>query len=262
MRSETEAALAAVDVGLDLARRRVGADQVKMKGLRDLVTATDVAVEDAVRAALGQRFPEWTVVGEERGGEDLIGDRPYWLVDPICGTQNFAANLPLYCVNVALVEGGKVTVAAVGDGGTGDRFYAERGAGAFQVTPNGPVPLQATDASLVINISPSAHEPGSHVDRGAAFTREIISANRLDIRIIGSTVTFAYVAAGRIAATMLYKLSSPLHTAAGCLLAEEAGAQVTDHFGEPWTLETQALLVSGSPSLHADLLALLAACRG
>src|SRR5215216_2813345 len=124
MRPETEAALAAVDVGLDLARRRVGADQVTMKGDRDPVTATDVAVEDAVRAALTARYPEWTVVGEERGGEDRIGDRPYWLVDPICGTRNFASHLPLYAVNVALVEGGRVTSAAVGDGGTGHRFIA------------------------------------------------------------------------------------------------------------------------------------------
>src|SRR5215210_3278190 len=130
MRPETEAALAAVNVGLDLARRRVGADQVTMKGLRDPVTATDVAVEDAVRATLRERFPDWTVVGEERGGQDDVGDRPYWLVDPICGTQNFAADLPLYCVNIALVEQGQVTASAVGDGGTGQRYIAERRQGA------------------------------------------------------------------------------------------------------------------------------------
>ena len=29
---------------------------------------------------------------------------PYWLVDPICGTRNFASGIPLYCVNLALVE--------------------------------------------------------------------------------------------------------------------------------------------------------------
>src|SRR5919206_4828696 len=90
MRPETEAALAAVEVGLDLARRRVGAERITSKGGRDLVTATDVAVEDAIRSTLLAGFPDWTVVGEERGGEDQVGDRPYWLVDPICGTRNFA----------------------------------------------------------------------------------------------------------------------------------------------------------------------------
>ena len=70
MRAETRAALAAVDAGLKLMRRRAGADQITSKGGRDLVTATDVAVEDAVRASLLSAYPEWTVVGEERGGED------------------------------------------------------------------------------------------------------------------------------------------------------------------------------------------------
>src|SRR4051794_1446113 len=101
MRAETRAALAAADAALKLMMRRAGAAQIPSKGARDLVTATDVACEDAVRASLLAEFPEWTVVGEERGGEDQIGDRPYWLVDPICGTRNFAANIPLYAVDIA-----------------------------------------------------------------------------------------------------------------------------------------------------------------
>src|SRR4051794_27056909 len=117
MRAETRAALAAVDAALTLMKRRAGADQITSKGGRDLVTATDDAVEDAVRAGLRRAYPEWTVVGEERGGEDQVGDRPYWLVDPICGTRNFAANIPMYAVNIALVQDGQVVVSAVGDGG-------------------------------------------------------------------------------------------------------------------------------------------------
>jgi fructose-1,6-bisphosphatase/inositol monophosphatase family enzyme len=110
LRAETEAALAAIDIGLSLSRRRIGADQIQSKGGRDLVTATDLAVEDAIRAALLAWRPEWTVVGEERGGEDQVGDRPYWLLDPICGTRNFACNLPLYSMNLALVENGRPTI--------------------------------------------------------------------------------------------------------------------------------------------------------
>src|SRR5690606_18780997 len=96
MQAETRVALEAVDAALALMRRREGADRITSKGGRDLVTATDVAVEDAVRAHLLAAYPEWTVVGEERGGEDQVGNRPYWLVDPICGTLNFAANIPAY----------------------------------------------------------------------------------------------------------------------------------------------------------------------
>ena len=65
-RRETLVAVDAVERALDLARRRVGADAITSKGGRDLVTATDVAVEDAIRAMVSNSvgFP---VVGEERG---------------------------------------------------------------------------------------------------------------------------------------------------------------------------------------------------
>src|SRR5688500_1353535 len=153
MRAETRAALAAVNTALKLMRRRAGADQITSKGGRDLVTATDVAVEDAVRASLLAEYPEWTVVGEERGGEDQVGDRPYWLVDPICGTRNFASNIPGYAVNIALFQDGMLRVAAVGDGVTGDRFIAERGQGAYQVQRNGPVRITTDPGSLILSFS-------------------------------------------------------------------------------------------------------------
>ena len=54
MREETAVAVEAVRLGLDLARSRAGAADVTSKGERDLVTATDVAVEDAIREPLAE----------------------------------------------------------------------------------------------------------------------------------------------------------------------------------------------------------------
>ena len=45
----TAIAITAVRRGLDLALSRVGAGEITSKGGRDLVTATDTAVEDAIR---------------------------------------------------------------------------------------------------------------------------------------------------------------------------------------------------------------------
>jgi myo-inositol-1(or 4)-monophosphatase len=259
MRAETRAALSAADAALKLMMRRAGADQITSKGGRDLVTATDVACEDAVRASLLAEFPEWTVVGEERDGEDQIGDRPYWLVDPICGTRNFAANLPLYCVNIALVEDGQVTVAAVGDGGTGSRYVAERGHGAFEVVRNGPIQIRVDPDSPIVSFSAGISKPGMRYDAGAEFARAAVLADRWELRMLSSTISLAYLASGRIAAYYLPQLSSPVHVAAGALLTEEAGAIVTDREGVPWTVARQSLLSAASPELHRDLLALIAA---
>src|SRR5690242_15015141 len=150
-RGETQVAVDAVARALDLARRRGGADAISSKGGRDLVTATDVAVEDAVRALVSHSmgFP---VVGEERGGEAPADGSPYWLVDPICGTRNFASGIPLYCVNLALVEGGQIALAVVGDSSTGEIHLAERGGGAWAITDASPRRLATSGESRTVVI--------------------------------------------------------------------------------------------------------------
>ena len=257
MRAGTRAALAAVEAALELIRRRAGADRVTAKGGRDLVTATDIAAEDAIRASLLTAYPEWTVVGEERGGEDQVGERPYWLVDPICGTRNFASNIPGYSVNIALFRDGALSVAAVGDGLTGDRFVAERGRGAYQVMPDGPVRIATDPDSPILSFSAGTSKPGMDAAIGADFTRAAIVADRWDLRMLSSTLSLAYLASGRIGAYLLLELSSPVHAAAGALLSEEAGAIVTDRFGSPWTVECPSILAAAGPGLHAEILALV-----
>ncbi|MCC7372929.1 MAG: inositol monophosphatase [Chloroflexi bacterium] len=259
MRDETRAALAAVDAGLKLMRRRAGADQITSKGGRDLVTATDVAVEDAVRASLLSVYPEWTVVGEERGGEDQIGDRPYWLVDPICGTRNFASDIPMYACNVALVKDGQLLVAAVGDGGTGERYIAEQGSGAYIVKRNGPYPIHASADSLILSFSAGTSKKGMRPDIGADFTYAAIKADKWDLRMLSTTLSMAYVASGRLAAYLLFEISSPVHIAAGALLCQEAGAVVTSAFGEPWTVAHNSILSAATPELHAEISSVVAA---
>src|SRR5207244_8077269 len=105
MRPETEVAIRAAFIAQGIADSRGGADQITSKGGIDLVTAADIACEDAIRAEITRSFPEYPVIGEERGGAPVDG-KPYWLVDPICGTRSFASEVPLYCTNIAFVDRG------------------------------------------------------------------------------------------------------------------------------------------------------------
>ena len=256
-RSETRAALSAVDAGLRIALARAGADKVTLKGVRDLVTATDVAVEDAVRAALAETgLP---VVGEERGG-DLPVSGGYWLVDPICGTRNFASGTPLFCVNVALVEGGQVTVAAVGDPTTGGLLYAERGRGAWVTDAEGDRRLETSTATetLVVDDAGSKDARRAHAAR---FASAVILADRWDFRSMGTTLALPYVAAARVSAYACFHVRA-LHGAPGTLLVSEAGGMVSDIDGDPWTIESSTMLAAATSELHADLLGISQAARG
>jgi myo-inositol-1(or 4)-monophosphatase len=185
-RPETVVAIDAVERALELTRLRVGATELTRKDDGDLVTATDVAVEDAVRNLIGETLG-LPVVGEERGGEAPPDRASYWLVDPICGTRNFAAGIPLFCVNVALVEGSEITVAVVGDASTDAILVAERGRGALALKGGASRRLTSSDASRTIVIEDS-HAEGDRRDLAANFVAGVVRDNRWEIRSLSSTL--------------------------------------------------------------------------
>jgi myo-inositol-1(or 4)-monophosphatase len=251
LRAETVAAMDAVQRGLGLARGRAGADRITTKGPRDVVTDTDVAVEDVIRKVLGDAA-DITVIGEERGGDP--GGDTYWMVDPICGTRNFASDIPLYSVNVALVQDGAVAVAVVGDGSTGRVLAAERGAGAWSIDAAGRAPITVSAASESVLV-----ETGyAHDERrawAARFCAGVIEADRWDLRSFSSSLSLAYVASGRAAGYVLF-LGTALHVGAGALLAAEAGAIVSDIAGDPWTIDSETIVAAAGSELHGELIEL------
>ena len=253
MRAETEAAIAAVRLAQQIADSRNGASNITSKGGIDLVTGADVACEDAIRSELMRCFPEYTVVGEERGGIPAPG-KPYWLVDPICGTRHYASDMPLYCSNVALVENGVVTAAAVGLGVNKEIVYAEKGRGAWLRTAAGERPATASPASNAIWID-------GKTERAANVVRNAILSKRWYVWQFSSTISYAYLATGRVAGLMHFcspsvPLFGSVHISAGCLIAVESGATVVDaDTGTPWGLHTRSLVVSTS-DLARDLVAL------
>src|SRR3712207_6043204 len=103
--------------------RRLADGQVREKSSRfDVVTDADEAAEWAISVALKTAYPAGLVVGEEAAAQDgaLIGriataDLAF-ILDPIDGTKNFVAGLPLFGVMVA---------AAVRDAIVGTNFLPE-----------------------------------------------------------------------------------------------------------------------------------------
>ena len=254
LRPETLVGVRAVERGMALARSRAGAGDVRLKGARDLVTETDVAVEDAIAAEIAEGH-DAPVVGEERGG-DGRATGPYWLVDPICGTRNFASAIPLYCVNLALVEDGVVTVAVTGDPPADELCIAERGGGAWVREGDGWRRLGAGDHSQTLAIEDSHANPDpDRRARAAGAVAAAITAFRWDIRAFSTTLALPYVATSRLAAYVLF-WTSAVHVAAGSLLAAEAGATVSDIDGGEWTIASDSIVAGANPVLHADLLAL------
>jgi fructose-1,6-bisphosphatase/inositol monophosphatase family enzyme len=112
-------------------------------GPNDLVTEADVAAEVMITAGLHHLFPGCLVVGEEATSADpaLLGQLANaelaFVVDPVDGTSNFVAGLPLFGVMAAAVSHGAVMAAAIYDPIGDDTAVALAGQGAWIWAANG-----------------------------------------------------------------------------------------------------------------------------
>jgi fructose-1,6-bisphosphatase/inositol monophosphatase family enzyme len=48
-----------------------------------------------------------------------------------------------------------------------------------------------------------------------------------------------------------------VHLAAGLLLADEAGAVISDEDGRPWDLDSRLFVIAASRALHGELMTLI-----
>jgi histidinol-phosphatase len=105
-----------------------GSFEVRLKPDRSPVTEADVAIEETIRGAIRERYPEDGVLGEEGGSEG--SGRRRWIVDPIDGTKNFADGVQVWSNLVALAVDDEPVVGVVNFPALGERYEASTGGGA------------------------------------------------------------------------------------------------------------------------------------
>jgi histidinol-phosphatase len=101
---------------------------VETKPDRTPVTETDLDVERAIRAAVGESRRAESVLGEEFGDD---GGEDRWIVDPIDGTTSFLRGVPIWGTLLALERNRIVELALVSAPALGRRWWALKGGGAF-----------------------------------------------------------------------------------------------------------------------------------
>ena len=243
---------AAREAGRVLVERLTDEREVRVKGLRDIVTDADMAAEQAVIQTIHARFPDHALLSEE--GNNSSGDAPYtWIVDPLDGTTNYSRRLPIFSVSVGLLHEGQPAAGVVYDPLRDHLFAAERGRGA---TLNGK-PLRVSAFDRVDHAMIGLDWAHTHQERGetvACLTR--IAPACGTVRGLGSAaLALCYVAAGWLDAYFNVGLK-PWDVAAGALLIEEAGGRVTDLRGGAWQLWEGRVLGSNG-HIHQALLELM-----
>jgi myo-inositol-1(or 4)-monophosphatase len=246
---ELEAALSAANEAGEVLRTGFGSQHsVRYKGEVDLVTEVDEQAEQVIREILLEPFPAYGMLAEEGGA--LVGEEDArWIVDPLDGTTNYAHQLPIFCVSIALERSGEVVLGVVHDPMHEETYVAERRGGA---TLNDE-PIKVSNTEELIQALIATGFPYDRAEMPEAielFGR--FTATTQGMRRLGSAaLDLCYVASGRLDG--YYERGIwPWDLAAGALILEEAGGKVTDYRGGILNLEGREIVASNG-ALHAAM---------
>jgi len=206
---------------------RAQAPQPHLKADGTWVTAADLAMQTRVQRNLAALWPAIPLLGEEMpeveqqrlmAVEAAAPDGPgLWVLDPLDGTSNFSAGLPVFGPSLAWIRGGRVRLGVVVDVMRDEVFSATLGSGAYLNgqplrVPAAPPPLAKTIACVDFKRLPTA-----------LATRLAIRPPYSSQRSIGSVaLDWCWVAAGRFH-LYLHGSQGLWDYAAGSLILSEAG---------------------------------------
>jgi myo-inositol-1(or 4)-monophosphatase len=215
--------------------------QVTQKNPRDFVTAADVAVEAFLQETLTREYPEYGFWGEESGQSNNQNAR--WIVDPIDGTHSFSKGQYFWSISVALEIDQTLIMGVVYAPALNDLYSAERGKGAWK---NGEAITVSTEDNL----------DNAMIATGFACLRAYLEDNNLarfariaqkttgQRRFGSAALDLCLVADGQVDAFWEQELNL-YDVAAGALIAQEAGATVTDFQGNTGVFPKQILATNG-----------------
>jgi myo-inositol-1(or 4)-monophosphatase len=210
-----------------------------------IVTKVDTECQKIITSILKETFPDYNILGEEAPPEKNNSEYT-WIIDPIDGTYNFAHQIPLFVVSVALKKNDDVILAVCYDPIHDELFYAEKGMGAY-----------LNDKKIQVSGKKLAHS-SIGVDWGKEEDFSFLSdLQKRSSRLMGYRSTIlelCYVAVGRIDGLVVKGLD--VWDLAPSLLVTEAGGKITALDGSPFTLEKKDLIASNGV-IHDELVGIV-----
>jgi len=231
-------------------RLQEGDLEIQRKAGGSPVTNADLALDALIKRRLRAARPDYGWLSEETADDPArLEARRVFMVDPIDGTSAFMKGRPWWSVSLAVVEDGRALSGVVYAAGLEETYEAERGGGAKL---NG-APVRASDRGDLESCAMLGHR--------SAFTDGVWSEPWPQMRVESRNsvaLRIALVAAGVFDAAVALSPKCDWDIAAGLIIAEEAGAVVSDHQGRALRLNCPAprhpSLVAAAPGLHPLIL--------
>jgi myo-inositol-1(or 4)-monophosphatase len=235
---------------------KLGKITVSKKGDINLVTEADLASEKHIIEKINSHYPKHAVLAEESGESVLVidgGSRWKWIIDPLDGTTNYAHGYPCFCVTLALEHEGEIVLGVTFDPTRNEIFSAEKGQGAS--LNNKPIRVSATEKlSEALIVTGFPYDIARREDFARNLTQFLLRSR--GVRRDGSAaIDMAYVACGRFDGFWEEGLN-PWDVAAGVLLIEEAGGEVSYYDGSKFSIYTPPICASNR-AIHDEMLEVL-----
>jgi myo-inositol-1(or 4)-monophosphatase len=212
------------------------------------VSEVDLAVDAFLRDELFRLDPEAGWLSEETAdsAERLMRPR-VWVVDPIDGTRDFVKGRRGWAVSIALVEGGRCLIGVLDAPARGEHWWAAAGVGGYR----NDIRLTASSRAALV---------------GARVPADMLAAVDSDLTCVERPNSIALrigmVAADEADLLATLRWGSEWDIAAAALIAEEAGATVTDARGQTIRYNStkgEAFgVLATSPAIHSDAVSRLA----
>ena len=234
---------------------KLGKITVSKKGDINLVTEADLASEALIVERISSHFPKNSILAEEGGDVITVegSDSFKWIIDPLDGTTNYAHGYPCFCVTLALEHDGEIVLGVTFDPTRDELFAAEKGQGASlngrRITVS---ETEKLSESLIVTGFP--YDFKSRPDF-ARHLNEFLYHSRGVRRDGSAAIDMAYVACGRYDGFWEEGLN-PWDMAAGVLLINESGGQVTNYDGTPFSIYRPPLCASNG-RIHGEMLQVL-----
>ncbi|MFC1663433.1 inositol monophosphatase family protein [Patescibacteria group bacterium] len=229
-------------------------------GHADIVTDQDLRLDRFIIRKIKKNFPKDVIVTEESSAKLLPraqqGERS-WIVDPLCGSFNYARALPIFNTNIILAENGKVVAAWVVDyplkrllWSTGDGTYVNNKKLKRLRHPKGIWIIELDNNGYTKQLSNNAQRKFADVARDVILRKDIL------FRGFNSSLVFAYVATGQVQGNIIMRVE-PWDQIAEAFLITQNGGIATHFDGTPWDLSSRSLVMAQSKKIHSSLLAII-----
>lgn len=236
-------------------KEKICAPRFVDKGGHDFATEQDLFLEKEISRMLVEQTGI-RVYGEEFGGEDFPTGTT-WVLDPIDGTANYSAGLPLAGILLSLIQDG-IPVIGICYMPIFDQMMTATIDSALYINavPQPQLVPRNIEGDLVGFGSFRSGDGGEFPGDWRIDVLSSISKSTSRLRVLGSTgLTSAYVASGTFAAAINYG-SHIWDNAGGKVLVEAAGGIVSDLYGNPWSFSSEGMLI-GAPGAYEQVLEII-----